>query len=139
MIRFYLWILLLNCVPLFAQKPGGPKIISGPMLGYAEHREALIWVQISCAKTITLVYTPVNLNVPGGRITRQILDPNCKNGSVVKFIPQNLEPGCIYKYALLIDDKPIALGGDLFLKLKRCGNGAALLPIFLLLLHPAIM
>jgi alkaline phosphatase D len=118
MIRFYLLILLLNCLQLFAQTPGDSKIISGPMLGYAEHREVLIWVQVSCAKTVTLVYTPLNVYVRGGRITRHILDPNCSNGSVVKFIPQNLEPGCVYKYYLLIDDKPIALARDLFFKTK---------------------
>lgn len=130
MTRFCLFTLLFYCVPLLAQKPGSSKIISGPMLGYAEHREALIWVQVSCAKTITLIYTPVNLNVSGGRINRHISDPNCNNGSIVKFIPQNLEPGCTYKYTLLLDEKPATNGVDLFFKTKPLWEWRAPTPDF---------
>ena len=41
---------------VYAQKAvkTGPKVVAGPMLGYMEHTECLVWVQTACATKITL-------------------------------------------------------------------------------------
>ena len=46
-------IATLLTISLFAQKAS---ITAGPMLGYMEHRETLIWLQTQCAKKVTLEY-----------------------------------------------------------------------------------
>ncbi|MFN5884855.1 MAG: alkaline phosphatase family protein, partial [Bacteroidota bacterium] len=51
-------------------------------------------------------------------------------GSIVKFIPQNLEPGCTYKYTLLLDEKPATNGVDLFFKTKPLWEWRAPTPDF---------
>ena len=59
--------LLLACVSLgaSAQLAKEPSILAGPMNGYSEHTEALVWVQTKCAKTIAIEYQLKGTKGPG--------------------------------------------------------------------------
>ncbi len=56
--QVFIIILILASNIASAQKNEKPQIIAGPMNGYAEHTEALVWVQTKCAKQISLKYWP---------------------------------------------------------------------------------
>lgn len=68
-------------------------IISGPMLGYTEHREALVWLEVAGKQAPTLFYMDstqtTKLPVKGKKR---------KHGSTVKYILTKLEPSTTYQY-----------------------------------------
>jgi alkaline phosphatase D len=75
-------------------------IKSGPMLGYAEMRETLIWVQFEKTVEAQIKYWPL-----GSRDTlvSETLTSNSESAFVLKFVIGNLEPGTNYNY--IIDAK----------------------------------
>ena len=82
------------------------KVLAGPMLGYMEHREALIWIQTICCKKITLQYSA--LATPKLKTEISITNPDdsiCKQAFIAKFIPTNLTMGTTYEYKILLDGK----------------------------------
>jgi alkaline phosphatase D len=102
--------LLLFLIPfaLQAQKPVSPKtgnssprIQSGPMLGYSDHREVLLWVQTN--KEADVCFRFWDLKNP--KTTR--LTPRAKakreNGFVVKLVADSLSPGLRYGYDVLFN------------------------------------
>lgn len=114
--KLVLLLLLVAPVLLLAQpkkpsipvNPNAPKVVAGPMLGYAEHREALIWVQVKCAKKITLQYHQETTPEIKYELTETIADNPCKQASIVKFIPTLLKPGTSYQYRILLDGTPVS-------------------------------
>jgi hypothetical protein len=100
------------------------KILAGPMLGYMEHREALIWIQTICCKKITLQFSAVGF--PKVKTEISIINPDdsiCKQPFIAKFIPTNLTMGTTYEYKILLDGKEQKLSYPLKFKTKNCGNG----------------
>jgi len=86
----------------FAQKP---QIIAGPMLGYVEHREVELWLEVSRnTPRVTIVFHPTN----NPKLIRKIEKyPDFSNGfTTLKIVLDNLEPGLEYEYEVyLIEDK----------------------------------
>ncbi|RYZ16088.1 MAG: alkaline phosphatase family protein, partial [Chitinophagaceae bacterium] len=84
------------------------QLISGPMLGPVELRDAVIWLEVGPAtRSVHLVCTPQG----GGTPVR--LDQKIEaNGSYtpLRFVVPDLEPATTYKYSLLLDEK-LAPGG----------------------------
>jgi len=88
---------------VFAQQA---KVVSGPMLGYSEHREALIWLQTICCHTVMLQYSPVNQPKQKVEITEyNTNDSVCDQAWIAKFIPTYLQPGTTYSYKIFLDGK----------------------------------
>jgi alkaline phosphatase D len=83
-----------------------PKVLAGPMLGYSEHREALVWVQTICAKKITLQYMLSGQTKIKNEISlANNQDSICRQSYISKFVIENLQPGSTYEYKLLLDGK----------------------------------
>ena len=72
-----LFSVLLLCIHVFAQQA---KILAGPMLGYCEHKEVMIWVMTGCAQKLTINYAPV-FNNKDRKSQEVILFENSKDPS----------------------------------------------------------
>ncbi|HEX2099515.1 MAG TPA: alkaline phosphatase D family protein [Candidatus Synoicihabitans sp.] len=80
--------------------------VSGPLLGYRAHREALIWLETRGAQTITLTYQQEGQ--PQTARTLIVANPAATPAGVqpVKFVLPLLELGAHYTYSLSVDGVP---------------------------------
>ena len=77
------------------------KVLSGPVLGYAEMREALVWVQLEQSGTVQVNFWPVNESKEP-----QLSDPvstSANTGNTAKIYLRMLEPGTEYDYQVIVD------------------------------------
>ncbi len=123
--RLFATLVFILPLLLFAQtkktvtsETASAKVLAGPMLGYSEHREALIWIQVSCAKKVTLQYHPVGAPAQKAEITEDVKENNCASYSNIKFVPSLLKPGTSYEYQILLDGKPVKFAYNLVFKTK---------------------
>jgi alkaline phosphatase D len=93
-------ILLLLCPVLLSAQD---LLKSGPMKGYNEMREALIWVQMEEACIVELVYWPDTL--PESEFRSLVKAATPENANVVHLIADSLEPGVTYGYAIYANGK----------------------------------
>ncbi|MBI3234237.1 MAG: alkaline phosphatase family protein [Bacteroidetes bacterium] len=84
-----------------------PKIIAGPMNGYSEHRECLIWLQTKCAKKVVVFYQCENDDKLKGFVTKNIENGENCEPAISKIVLTDLEPGRTYKYKIFIDNKEV--------------------------------
>jgi alkaline phosphatase D len=79
------------------------QITAGPMLGYSEHTECLIWVQTKCAKLVQVQY---KIKGAIGNWNSQFISvPNpadCEPYNT-KFVITGLQMGTTYEYQILLD------------------------------------
>jgi len=78
-------------------------IKSGPMKGYTEMREALIWVQMEQACIVELVYWPDTMPEREYRSLAKAAAP--ENANVVHLVADSVEPGVTYGYAIYANGK----------------------------------
>lgn len=93
----------LYSLPVKAQKEKA--ILAGPMLGYSEHREAVIWLQVHATQTkVKLLYYPEN--EPAEKKEAEPADRS-GNGIFVNlhFVLKNLRMGSLYRYEILLNGK----------------------------------
>jgi alkaline phosphatase D len=97
---------LFTMMPAIAQV----KVMAGPMLGYIEHREAMVWVMTACAQKVAIQYYP-GVSPREKKTIENILfsnpkDPQrCSQERITKFTLENLQPGITYNYSILCDGK----------------------------------
>ncbi len=84
-------------------------LVSGPMLGYAAHREVFLWVETKDAKTVALDYWLAGQPEMKSTILQTDLETTPAGGQISHFQPGLLELGAAYEYALSIDGVPQAL------------------------------
>ena len=91
--RAIILLLILSSINLFAQtKLPIPKVIAGPMLGYAEHKECLVWIQTTCNKSVSIKYTEVGGNTEGEQTI------NNKNENGVSCVRRTLASSTCSRY-----------------------------------------
>ena len=99
-----LGMLFLLCLPLLAQKS---LLQSGPMLGYSEMKEVLIWVQTKKSAKVQIDYwstdDPSTVYSTSPKITVS------KMACTAKLIANQVEPGQNYAYGLRINDEKVEL------------------------------
>jgi alkaline phosphatase D len=80
---------------------------SGPMVGYSEMREVLLWVQTNTGARVKFVYfeegNPSEKHQTEETVTEK------QTAYTAKLTAENLEPGKVYQYELYINNKPINL------------------------------
>jgi hypothetical protein len=101
-------------------------LVSGPMLGYAAHRETLVWVETKGAKEVALRYWLAGQPATAQGIVRSELSVTPAGGQIVKFRPGLLEQGATYEYAMASGRPSPTRSGS---KPARSGNGARRRPI----------
>lgn len=78
---------------------------SGPMLGYCEQREVMIWVQTTESATVRAEYIDDN-----GQVYTTDPKITSKAGAyTAKLIADRVQPGQHYTYRILINERPVVL------------------------------
>lgn len=90
-----------------AQTTVNPLLQAGPMPGYAEMREAMIWVQTTKPATVYAEYADSE-NPEMRRRTNKVLT-NKATAFTARLIADTVGPGRIYNYRIFIDEKPVSL------------------------------
>ena len=107
MSRFFLLSTFLFLrIALLAQPP----VVSGPMLGTIELRDAKIWFEV--APSVTKATLKVNKK---GESTARYISYKGSLGNEfnpITFTVGALEPNTTYEYSLLVNDKPTKAGGQ---------------------------
>lgn len=81
---------------------------SGPMLGYSQMREVMIWIQTKSSAAVRIQYWE-----KGNEETKYFTDEKVTNKNeafTAKLIADKLEPGKQYNYKVYINNLPIDLG-----------------------------
>ncbi|MFY8020617.1 MAG: hypothetical protein ACOVP1_05445 [Bacteroidia bacterium] len=96
---FMIWIpVLLFCINTSGQ--GLPKVVAGPMNGYAEHSECLVWIQTEACEKVKIEYRKKG-NKDWLSEEQYLLDS--KKPSITKFILTGLEFGSTYEYKIVLN------------------------------------
>ncbi len=98
----FLLVILLMGLNLKAQ---GVKIKSGPMVGYSTMREVKLWVQTTAAADVQIKYWDKK-NTKDIHST-EVYKAEKKNVFIVQPVADELEPGRVYNYEVLINGKKI--------------------------------
>jgi alkaline phosphatase D len=98
-------LFLLAFSSLFAQKTSNITLRSGPMLGYIEMLEALVWVQTTDAATVEMVYWD-SAAIETKHFSNKILTEK-KDAFTAKLIADEVEPGRTYFYEIRLDGRKI--------------------------------
>lgn len=86
------------------------RVSAGPVLGYCEHKETMIWLMTACTQKISVQYYPEN-NAKDKRTVEVTLfenpkDPQrCAEERISKIILKDLTPGTKYFYSIFLDAK----------------------------------
>lgn len=80
---------------------------SGPMLGYVDMREVLLWAQTKEAATVQFEFWPADQ--PKAIQTTPKVRTEANDGFTAKCIASPLEPGVKYEYRLKINGKAVSL------------------------------
>lgn len=93
-----------------------PKVLAGPMNGYSEYSEVLIWIQTRCTKQLSIKYKKTNEQNWSEKSIE--LDGSC-NAQNSKIILSNLSFGSTYEYQILLNKKiPFKAEYPFFFKTK---------------------
>jgi alkaline phosphatase D len=94
---------------LILESSGQPRVVSGPMLGPVELRDAKVWVEVS--REVKLVSLKYNRK---GETATKIISYKGQLGNEfnpLHFVIGGLEPNTTYEYAILVDGKSSRRGG----------------------------
>lgn len=77
------------------------KLKSGPMLGYSEMREALIWVQLEEKGSVQIEFWDISAEEK--HYKTELVGTSPTTGNTAKLYLNGLEPGRTYEYQLIVD------------------------------------
>lgn len=80
---------------------------SGPMVGYSEMREVLLWVQTQKAAKVQIRYWVASK--PADTLHTAAVMTNAETAFTAHLLADRVEPGNRYDYLVLIDGKPVKL------------------------------
>ncbi len=83
-------------------------LVSGPMLGYQAHREALIWVETKDATNVTLSYWLAGKPDTAKEVVKPHPWESPAGGQPMKFVLPLLEMGANYEYAIAVDGQKLS-------------------------------
>ncbi len=93
--------------------PAQGRLVSGPMLGYQTHREAMIWVETAGAEAVAIEFWPEGRHEASQRVTHRHPWASPAGGQPQRFVLPLLEMGQTYEYRVLINGEPVALPAPL--------------------------
>lgn len=108
---FFLFLILSCAAPENGTQAPAPRgnagLRNGPMLGYVEMREALIWVQTNSANKVQVQYWEAG-KPESKRLTDAVVTAK-EHGFTAKCIADQVEPGVTYEYSVLIGGQAVQL------------------------------
>lgn len=105
----FLFVGISALLPMFstAQQTVNPLLQSGPMLGYSDMRESMIWVQTTGEAEVFAVYSDI-ANPKSKKYTNKVKTTR-ELAFTARLIADNVEPGLRYSYKIYINNKPVEL------------------------------
>jgi alkaline phosphatase D len=100
-LHLLLFVILISVSSLSAQ------IQSGPMLGYSEMREVMLWVQTKKEASVKFVYW--DKEKPAVKFSTEEIKTNKTEAFVAKLVADEVLPGKKYGYEVWIDKKKVAI------------------------------
>jgi alkaline phosphatase D len=100
------FLLMCFCINLISGQTA--LLQSGPMLGYSEMKEVLLWVQTTAAADVQFAYWEKGQPKSAPKLTAKIRTASA-NAHTAKLIADQVEPGRTYNYELRINDKTVKL------------------------------
>ncbi|MEY3322207.1 MAG: hypothetical protein RLZZ417_1790 [Bacteroidota bacterium] len=100
--KFLFPVFISLMIQSFAQKV---ELKSGPMLGYSEMREVMVWLQTTAKGKIQLHYWDQNL--PNQIFKSEIVETDFTTAFTAKIILSLLEPGKKYGYQVILNEKSL--------------------------------
>ncbi|MGH7456726.1 MAG: alkaline phosphatase D family protein, partial [bacterium] len=94
---FIFW-LITTAFPALAQES---VLRSGPMVGYSEQTEAMLWVQTIRPADVQLRYWPVDQ--PAGARLSALVHTTAAQDHIARFLLTGLPPGTRFNYELYLD------------------------------------
>jgi len=86
--------------------PGQESLLSsGPMPGYSEKREVLVWLQTTKASKVFLKYFLPGK--PSAAKRSEVITTSEANGYTASFILKRLDPGTLYNYEVYVNGKKV--------------------------------
>ncbi len=99
-----LFVFLSSFAPLRAQHP---LLQSGPMVGYSEMLEVMLWVQTKAPAKVQIAYW--NIAAPADTLLTDPVATQKHSAYTAKLLADRVQPGNTYGYQLRIDGKPVSL------------------------------
>jgi alkaline phosphatase D len=87
----------------YASGQGASPLLSGPMQGYLEMKESVIWLQTKHMAKVYAHYDDLNTPLDEGWQTNTVVT-RPEEGHTAKLYFTNLKPGHTYRYKIFIDD-----------------------------------
>lgn len=101
-------VLLVSCLFIaYSNQAQHPKLQSGPMPGYSEMREAVVWVQTNQPARVVMRYHPTD-NPKEVSFSNTVVTSK-ERGYTAHLVADKVSPGMRYKYVILIDGKAVKL------------------------------
>ena len=104
---------LLFSISVFSQN----NLQSGPMVGYCEMKEAMIWLQTEKPAKVFIEYFPVDATSQVFKSETHLTEN--ENGYICHVILDKLEPGKKYNYSVFIDNKKLVLSYETSFSSKK--------------------
>lgn len=98
---FYAIVILVSLIqPAYTQQPS---VRSGPMAGYGEMTETMLWVQTTAAATVQYRYW-IEGEKGNAHLSKRVSTTD-ESDFIAKVVLPNLKPGTRYEYELLVNGK----------------------------------
>jgi alkaline phosphatase D len=101
-LAFFLVLLIPLCA---AAAPALPALAAGPLVGYSEMREVVLWVQTNGPATVQIAYWPKDQ--PALRQLAPAVQTRAKDDDTATFIADHVTPGTRYEYQVLLNGQPL--------------------------------
>lgn len=92
-------------IPLPAQKVAKAALQSGPMVGYREMKEVMLWAQTTAPADVYIEYW--RDDAPGTRLRTNTVRTSKQTGYTAHLLADALQPGGTYTYELFMDGKRV--------------------------------
>ncbi len=102
---FLIALYLVLALPLAGQQPAA-LLQSGPMVGYTEMREALLWVQTHAPASVYFEYRPEGEKGPAFRT--ETYQTRKEEAYTARLVADQVQPGTSYVYDLFINGKAVS-------------------------------
>ena len=108
LLLFLMGLILPSLVAQRAPQRAHPLLLSGPMVGYTEMREALLWVQTDGPATVQFKYKETG--APGSFTMRTAeYRTNSTEAFTARLVADLVQPGKTYEYQILINRQQVRL------------------------------
>lgn len=111
--KHFLSTIFLSCLGLFLSAQGIPRassdLQSGPMVGYSEMREVLLWLQTKGPAKVQIIYKDQE---SGEEYRTEIVETEPAEGHTAHLLADRVEPGRKYSGEVFINGRKVALGYD---------------------------